>query len=213
MTDQTVQGGASGTRTAASQKRRRDILLAGKRVFFESGYQLASVDRIAEVAGTTKRTVYDHFGSKEALFSDVIAFACAQFVSLLPKVESLPANPAEGIRLFATRTRELVSSPDIIRFQRLVLAEAERHPALGHALYETAVLGAERLLADYLQRCVDQGRLKAHDVQATARVILDTATNMPRMQGLLAADNFGDDPVTSTALTQLLDMVIDRISV
>ena len=94
-----------------------------------------------------------------------------------------------------------------------MLAEAERHPALGDALYETAVLGAERLLADYLQRCVDQGRLKAHDVQATARVILDTATNMPRMQGLLAADNFGDDPVTSTALTQLLDMVIDRISV
>ena len=71
----------------ASQQRRRDILMAGKRVFFECGYQLASVDRIAEAAGTTKRTVYDHFGAKEALFAEVVAFACRQFVAMLPTAE------------------------------------------------------------------------------------------------------------------------------
>jgi hypothetical protein len=65
----TVRGPLWG-RTPASQQRRRDILVAGKKVFFECGYPLASVDRIAEVAGTTKRTVYDHFGSKEALFAE-----------------------------------------------------------------------------------------------------------------------------------------------
>jgi AcrR family transcriptional regulator len=79
MTRKDTGRGPLWGRTPASQQRRRDILLAGKKIFFENGYQLASVDRIAEVAGTTKRTVYDHFGSKEALFAEVIAFAGSEF--------------------------------------------------------------------------------------------------------------------------------------
>src|SRR5580692_6000823 len=99
-------------RTPASQQRRRDILLAGKKVFFQSGYQLASVDRIAEAAGTTKRTVYDHFGSKETLFEEVIAFAGEQFVGLLPSADDLPEAPAEGLRSFATKLAAVVGAAD-----------------------------------------------------------------------------------------------------
>src|SRR5580698_2175861 len=99
-------------RTPASQQRRRDILLAGKKVFFRDGYQLASVDRIAETAGTTKRTVYDHFGSKESLFAEVMAFAGEQFVSLLPRVDDLPESPADGLLTFAARFTEIVCAPD-----------------------------------------------------------------------------------------------------
>src|ERR1700759_2980610 len=89
-----TQRGPLWGRTPASQQRRRDILLAGKKVFFKEGYQLASIDRIAEVAGTTKRTVYDHFGSKDVLFAEVMAFAGNQFVALLPRADDLPENPA-----------------------------------------------------------------------------------------------------------------------
>src|ERR1700754_5066334 len=149
-----TQRGPLWGRTPASQQRRRDILLAGKKVFFRDGYQLASVDRIAEAASTTKRTVYDHFGSKEQLFEQVMAFAGEQFVALLPQTEDLPPEPAEGLRAFAARFAEIVPPPDSLRFQRLVIAEAERQPAMGRALYETAVLGAEHVLTRYLDNCV-----------------------------------------------------------
>jgi AcrR family transcriptional regulator len=190
-------------RTPASQQRRRDILLAGKKVFFQDGYQLASVDRIAEAAGTTKRTVYDHFGSKEVLFVEVIAFAGDQFVALLPSADDLPEAPADGLRAFAARFADLVSAPDSLRFQRLVIAEAERHPAMGRALYETAVLGAEQVLASYLETCVARGRLRAHDTAATARIVLDVATSGPRMRGLLAMAN-GADATGERALNKII---------
>ena len=134
MTDTVVQRGPLWGHTPASQRRRRDILVAGKKVFFEHGYALASIDRIAEAAGTTKRTVYDHFGSKDALFAEVIAFASEQFVALLPSSDALPTPLAEGMRLFVGQLKEWVTRPDSVRFQRLVIAEAERHPLFGQVL-------------------------------------------------------------------------------
>ncbi len=52
--------------------KRQAILTGAVNVFIESGYELASMDRIAEVAGVSKRTVYNHFQSKESLFEAVV---------------------------------------------------------------------------------------------------------------------------------------------
>jgi len=212
MTQTDTARGPLWGRTRASQQRRRDILLAGKKVFFQSGYQLASVDRIAEVAGTTKRTVYDHFGSKEALFAEVIAFAGDQFVGLLPSADDLPEAPSEGLRAFAARLSDLVGAPDSLRFQRLVISEAERHPAMGRALYETAVLGAERVLARYLEACVERGALRPHDAAATARIVLDVATSGPRLRGLLAMTDAESDAIGQRALDETIASLTKRLA-
>jgi len=212
MTETDTARGPLWGRTAASQQRRRDILLAGKKVFFQSGYQLASVDRIAEVAGTTKRTVYDHFGSKEALFAEVMAFAGEQFVHLLPSADDLPEAPAEGLHAFAARLADLVASPDSLRFQRLVIAEAERHPAMGRALYETAVLGAERVLASYLESCVARGHMRPHDAAATARIVLDLATSGPRLRGLLAMPGDEADPIGERGLDKTIRSLTTQLA-
>lgn len=212
MTQTDIARGPLWGRTPASQQRRRDILLAGKKVFFQSGYQLASVDRIAEVAGTTKRTVYDHFGSKEALFAEVIAFAGEQFVGLLPNADDLPEAAAEGLRVFAARLAALVGGPDSLRFQRLVIAEAERHAAMGRALYETAILGAERVLARYLDACVERGALKPHDTAAAARIVLDVATSGPRLRGLLAMTDAEADMIGERALEETITSLTTRLA-
>ena len=189
MTDTEVQRGPLWGHTAASQQRRRNILLAGKKVFFEQGYALASIDRIAAVAGTTKRTVYDHFGSKDALFAEVIAFGSEQFVAqLLPAAEALPASLSDGLRLFIVQLTELVTRPDIVRFQRLIIAEAERHPQFGQVLYETAMLGAEQVLADYLRARIADGQAPAQDADRSARMVLDLTVNGARVRALMAVD-------------------------
>src|SRR6185503_396392 len=107
--------------------RREAILEAAKAAFLEDGYQLASMDRIAERAGTTKRTVYDHFKSKPALFAAVVERGCEAMTAALPAPETLPANPRLGLPTFAAKCVELAAAPATVRLQRLVAAEAERH--------------------------------------------------------------------------------------
>lgn len=43
------------------------VLDAASRLFYEQGIHAVGVDTIAEAAGVTKKTLYDRFGSKEAL--------------------------------------------------------------------------------------------------------------------------------------------------
>ena len=45
----------------------RRVLEAASRLFYERGIHAVGVDTIAEAAGVTKKTLYDRFGSKEAL--------------------------------------------------------------------------------------------------------------------------------------------------
>ncbi|KRC35713.1 TetR family transcriptional regulator [Oerskovia sp. Root918] len=45
----------------------RRVLDAASRLFYERGIHSVGVDTIAESAGVTKKTLYDRFGSKEAL--------------------------------------------------------------------------------------------------------------------------------------------------
>lgn len=55
-----------------THEKRQTILEGAVKVFIESGYDVSSMDKIAEVAGVSKRTVYNHFQSKESLFQAVV---------------------------------------------------------------------------------------------------------------------------------------------
>jgi AcrR family transcriptional regulator len=53
-------------------ERRLLLLDAAGRVFAERGYQAASVDAIARAGGVTVPVLYDHFGSKAALYAELV---------------------------------------------------------------------------------------------------------------------------------------------
>ena len=58
--------------TRLTDRKRAAILDAAVAEFRQSGYEATSMDRIAASAGVSKRTVYNHFPSKEALFAQIL---------------------------------------------------------------------------------------------------------------------------------------------
>jgi AcrR family transcriptional regulator len=60
--------------TGSAEQTRRRILDAAYGLFYRKGFLRVSVDAIAETAGVTKRTLYDHFTSKDELLSAVLEF-------------------------------------------------------------------------------------------------------------------------------------------
>src|SRR3546814_1888088 len=55
-----------------SDRKRAAILDAALSEFRATGYEATSMDRIAASAGVSKRTVYNHFDGKEALFTHIL---------------------------------------------------------------------------------------------------------------------------------------------
>lgn len=58
-------------RTSA-ERTRRQILDAAYESFYQRGFARSSVDEIAVMAGLTKRTLYNHFDSKDSLLAAVL---------------------------------------------------------------------------------------------------------------------------------------------
>jgi AcrR family transcriptional regulator len=51
---------------------RQRILESAYRLFYREGFQRSGVDAVAEATGVTKRTLYNHFPSKDALIAAVL---------------------------------------------------------------------------------------------------------------------------------------------
>lgn len=59
------------------------LLAAAGKLFYRHGITAVGVDRIAEAAGTTKKTLYDRFGSKEGLTVAYLRRRCETWQAFL----------------------------------------------------------------------------------------------------------------------------------
>ncbi|KJQ52769.1 TetR/AcrR family transcriptional regulator [Microbacterium sp. SA39] len=71
----------------------RRVLDAASELFYERGIHAVGVDTIAEAAGVTKKTLYDRFGSKEALVVAYLQHRDARWRGFVAERLALSAEP------------------------------------------------------------------------------------------------------------------------
>jgi AcrR family transcriptional regulator len=163
------------------------ILRAAFQTFGERGFDKASMDEVAERAGTTKRTVYAHFTNKETLFRAAIAQATEWFLAELPALDPLADPEAELVR-FANRFSDLSTWQNPVRLQRVAIAEAERLPDLAQGLHRDVIEGAEDRIARFLKETNLVASPTAEDeASRLARMLLNMATAPQRFATLMEA--------------------------
>ncbi|KQR81607.1 TetR family transcriptional regulator [Burkholderia sp. Leaf177] len=62
----------STTSLRLTDRKRAAVIAAAIQEFLAAGFDATSMDRVAARAGVSKRTVYNHFPSKEALFAAIL---------------------------------------------------------------------------------------------------------------------------------------------
>jgi AcrR family transcriptional regulator len=118
----------AGRPTAAELERRKDrVMQVATDLFVANGYAATSLVDIARGAGVATRTLYQHFGDKEALFREVIFARDAAFAIPKPTVEA-------GDTLHSALMRAGQYAIDVtyrqqsIGLMRLMIAESQRFP-------------------------------------------------------------------------------------
>jgi AcrR family transcriptional regulator len=80
----------------SSIETRKRILTAAYRLFYKKGFTRVSMDSISEAAAVTKRSVYYHFESKDALVAAVLANQQEHALALFESWGTKPArSPAQ----------------------------------------------------------------------------------------------------------------------
>lgn len=77
-------------------ERREQLIGVARGLFDEHGYEATSVEEIAERAGVTKPVVYEHFGSKEGIYTVVADREVRALVDRITGALS-PGNPRRTI--------------------------------------------------------------------------------------------------------------------
>jgi AcrR family transcriptional regulator len=77
------------------------LLDAAAELFYRRGIRAVGVDLIAEVAGTTKKTLYDRFGSKDALVALYLRRRAQRWQAFVREyVERVPPGPGRVLAVF-----------------------------------------------------------------------------------------------------------------
>lgn len=145
-----------------TDRKRAAIVDAAVAEFRASGYEATSMDRIAASAGVSKRTVYNHFPSKEALFLQILGMMMSRGSDALdlPYRADAPLRPqlVELVR----RKLHLLHDPDFADLARIAIIAGLHHPDLAREMI--ASLGQrEAGFAAWIRAATADGKLKAPD--------------------------------------------------
>ena len=122
------------TTEAAESATTRAILDAAHRLFLKAGFDGVNLEQVGRAAGVSRQTVYNQFGSKEAVFHDVVQrhwdAVRSETASAFAAMEMLASSPAECLRQFARALLRFVEETDQVAFTRLVIAESRQRPSI-----------------------------------------------------------------------------------
>lgn len=148
--------------------KRQKIIQAASEAFLQNGYQNASMENIAALAGVAKQTLYNHFGNKDALFVAVVDRMCACEDEQMRSTAISSKNVEEVLQQYAVRKLADLTSIENTSMFRMMIAEAIRFPDLGEMFFREGLEKDRQLLVDFLTRQKQAGHLNIDDPEMAA---------------------------------------------
>jgi AcrR family transcriptional regulator len=183
---------------------RDQLLQAALRVYAVSGVRGATTRRIAHEAGVNEVTLFRHFGSKDTLLQEALAWESRHVIEGVG-LPAEPVDPQNELLEFCRRQhRVLLASGPLIRTS---MAEFGEHPEATRLVCQAPVRLAEEL-QQYLVRLRAAG-LASGDWQPRAAAAL--------LMGTLFSDAMGREcmperfPPEQEAITQYVELFLRAI--
>ncbi|MCW5716759.1 MAG: TetR/AcrR family transcriptional regulator [Bauldia sp.] len=156
------------------------ILAAARREFLEKGFGDATMAGIAASAGVSVATLYRHAHSKEELFEAVVALRRdpQEIAAGLARIAELPLP--EALVFFGEGITGMMVSPEVLAMHRMVIAEAERFPHLGRAVFDAVIGHVTGTLSDFLA-----GRIGVERANAVAPAFIERVVGDRMVRALL----------------------------
>ncbi|WP_436774854.1 TetR/AcrR family transcriptional regulator [Yinghuangia sp. YIM S09857] len=194
-----------------AQRKREAIVRAASEAFLRDGYD-AGMDTIAADAGVSKVTVYNHFGSKEELFTaivgDILDRALAGSTALVEGRLGASDDVRGDLTAICRAWVAGHATPEVLALHSVVVGSTRRFPDLGRVWQE---LGPDRfhtLVRAALQELDDRGRLAIDDVPLAA-IQLSGLVLLPHI-AYGAAGSAPDADLTERLITGGVDMFLAR---
>jgi AcrR family transcriptional regulator len=188
--------------------RRQQIVDAAFEEFAEHGFRGATIKRIAQRARLRSQAlIYWYFPAKEALFEAVLGQRLPILRMVLDPAPLLDRPPEEVLPQLARAYLDAGDRPGALRLVRLLAPELIRRPEIADAVGGPLIARILDFIKTYLAHQIELGRLRPHDVRASARAFVGMI--LPQLGGklflpALRADGLTDEEHNATIVAIFL---------
>jgi TetR/AcrR family transcriptional regulator, regulator of autoinduction and epiphytic fitness len=191
-------------RTRLTDRKRQAIVDAAIAEFREHGFEVANMDRIAGRAQVSKRTVYNHFSGKDALFDAILERLWVATEAKLKLTYRADRPLREQLLSLVEQKLAMSDDPQFLDLARVLIAEAIHAPQRAREML-CRLGGREEALTVWIRAAMADGRLKDGDPAFAAA----------QLQALVKGFAFwpqitmGQPPLDKTQQRQVADSATD----
>lgn len=190
-----------------TDRKREAIIQAAIAEFRAHGFEITSMDKIAATAGVSKRTVYNHFPSKEELFAEILNQLWARISAEQSVVYNRDQPLREQLRQMLQAKVQLMADENFLTLARVAIAATIHSPERAQNMIERMGEREEGLTV-WIRAAQADGRLKPVDPEFAAHQVqglLKTFGFWPQMSmGRAALDADMQNTVAESALEMFL---------
>ena len=162
-----------------TDRKREAIIQAAIAEFRANGFEITSMDKIAATAGVSKRTVYNHFPSKEELFAEILNQLWARISAEQTVVYRADQPLREQLQPMLLAKLQMMADDNFLGLARVAIAATIHSPERAQDM--VARMGErEEGLTIWIRAAQADGRLKAVEAEFAAQ----------QVQGLLKSFGF-----------------------
>jgi TetR/AcrR family transcriptional regulator of autoinduction and epiphytic fitness len=187
-----------------TERKREAILQAAIAEFRSSGFEVTSMDRIAATAGVSKRTVYNHFPSKEELFAEILNRLWNSITAEQDMPYRSQAPLREQLQTLLQAKLHLLADENFLDLARIAIAATIHSPERAQDMVSRMGEREEGLTA-WIRQAQADGRLKP----------VEPASAAQQMHGLLKTFAFwpqvsmGQPSLTQEEQTRVIESALD----
>lgn len=192
--------------------KRAAVIEAATEEFWLHGFSGTSMDRIAKVANVSKRTVYDHFPSKDDLFQAIID-QILERVGEMPSYEYSAEKPLDEQLLAIGKTfAATITGKDFMKLSRVVISRFIQEPEWARQTLKAHARLRQDMIALFKAGKKD-GRLKISNPEKAATQFCGLIKEIAFWPELMA----GQAPVSTrernAAVKSAVEMFLDHYQV
>lgn len=187
-----------------TERKREAILEAAIAEFRSSGFEITSMDKIAATAGVSKRTVYNHFPSKEELFAEILN-RLWNSITAEQDTTYRPEKPLrDQLRQLLRAKLHILADDNFLDLARIAIAAAIHSPERAQDMV-TRLGQREEGLTVWIRQAQADGRLKPAEPAFAAQ----------QMHGLIKTFAFwpqistGQPSLTEDEQIQVIESALD----
>ncbi|MFY8201907.1 MAG: TetR/AcrR family transcriptional regulator [Pirellula staleyi] len=154
-----------------TDRKRAAILNASISLFSELGFDNTSMDNIAQRAEVSKRTVYNHFSSKDRLFEEIVQQLKKDASEAVLLTYSQEASLERQLIGFCRSVIDFHSAAESRALARALVSRFVQNPSLGSEMFGRTKI-FEGCLHDWIHAAQKDGRMGPCDIPMASKQLL-----------------------------------------